>query len=684
MSRKPSDKNNPEQTRHLVMYYVTIGLFLIGLALPQARTWGFNWWAYQPTVAQAALILIAIAAGPILWWWSRRTEYSQKHEPPESGALSSYWLAATLTLVVSAALYILFPSRTHFLGDGYQLLSHMADQGGNIKSWDIGASFVNNTVFGLLGSPSREAALTAYRIVAVGSGLITLIVIAVASARLFENRLSRFLFLLGVVTGGYALQFFGYVENYALFTAAVISFALLGLLAALGKLSRWWAVLPVVAACLLHIFGLTLLPALVYLLLFDRQPLVGLSQLSKSRKRLLFAIVAAGAVGLYLYLFYNYYFFRFAFLPVVPDRFTVDNDYLLSPKHIGDVLNLVLLLVPGLLIFLARLLSDRKRELFGKPAGRFLLVMTLSTLAAVYLFNPGIGMPRNWDLFSLVGIPLAVLVFYYLLSDPGRPRQVYLATSLAIMLGLLTLAPRVISQHVPETAIAHFDNYVKLDRTRNRNARGLLIDYYEEIGDSLAADREHIQALKGFPDAILTNRGKQLMDAGKIDQAEELFRRALKVNPIFVNAYGNLASCQIIQNRLDSAMALLEIANGLNPYSASTISNIGTVYLRRGEYADARNAFLEALRIDSSSVTDRAGLTSAYVKLHDAEHASESMEVLHRTCNMSRDYYLQASDVCMKAGLISTARTAFRIAVECGASRSEQQALIGKYPELGS
>jgi len=685
MTRRTAAKQSRRSRRPyyslIVACYCTIGLFLLGSIIPETRVWGINWWAYQPIILQAVLILIAVGAGPLLLLWSKHIKKADNSSPPAE-ASGKYWIFVTVTVLGFTGLYLAFPSTTHFLGDGYYLLTRLAHEVGSLKSWDIGASLINDATINALGERSEENVLLAFRIIAVGSGFLMLIMVASVSRRLFESFMDRSLFFLGIASSGYTLHFFGYVENYALFVVAICAFTLLGLTAALGKTPRWLAIIPVLVACGLHIFGLTLLPALLYILLYDKRPFAQAAQMSRTSKAVVMISIGIMALGIYFFLFYNYYFFRFAFLPLIPDRFTVDDDFLLSPKHLADFLNLLVMLVPGIGIFLTEVLSRRKKRLWNGPDRRFLLLLVTSTIACIYLFNPGHGMPRNWDLFSLPGIPLSILVFYILLSNRQPSYRRFLSASLAVILGFLVLVPRVSSQWIPEVAIKHFKNYVELDRTRNRNARSLLIDYYRNKGDEAAADRWHRRAVESFPEATLTNQGKQMLKSGNFDRAESLFRRALQINPIFVDAYSNLATCYINRGHLEEALELLEIADGLNPLNASAVNNKGTVYLRMGDLQRAEKQYLEVLRIDRNHVNAMAGLVSVNIRKKDDQRTSEYLKMLSESPDLPAEFFKQGVDACLEAGLTQSARLAFSMAAERGASRAWQRELMARFPIL--
>jgi len=681
MPRKRTDRANHRPIICVGVYYLVGGLFAVGLAVPEGRVWGFNWWAYLPTMWQYLLALIALAGGPAVWYLSVRLHRRTAREETAE-TRSGYYYIAVPFVVMSALLFALFPGATHFLGDGYQLLSRLADGLGSVKSWDVGASLLNDVVFSITSGENPQRALTTYRITSVASGVLTLGIVLVGALALFRNTLPRVLFLVGVATGGYALMFFGYVENYALLIAVLTLYALAGLLALKDRISAWWTLPVMAAATFIHIFGLTLLPSLVYLLLRRTrlaERMAGLPARTKS-----IAALAALAAGLALYHYLNStcWFFTFAFLPIIPDQFTVEGDYLLSAKHAVDTLNLLVMLVPGLFVLMVGIGMTSGRKALDSVEHRFLLILTLSVLAAVYAFNPGIGMPRNWDLFSIVGVPLALLCYYALLSSRTTGMVPILASSLACFLGLLMLAPRVAAQSAPQVAIAHFKNYLELDKIRNRNARRLLIDYYRQVGDAATATREQALAEQDFPESTYNKRGKQHLQSGNFDRAEADFRRAVELNPLFYDAYANMASCRIVRGELDSALILLEIADGLNPYNAATISNIGTVYLRQNDLNRALQSFHEALRIDSLNQNAMAGLASGYLKSGQAERSLEYVTRLFEHTDITFHYFQQAAEAYLEAGCDDQARQAFRYAKERGLGADEIKAMTERYPQL--
>jgi Tfp pilus assembly protein PilF len=665
----------------LTAYYATVGLLLLASLAPQGRVWGFNWWAYLPTGLHVVLLLVALAATALPLFFMRGAVQGNEESAPNRDS-GPYFLLAGVFSAVIALCFVVFSAQTHFLGDGYQLLARLTDHVKSAKLWDAGISMIQDSVFAMLGEGGRQQSLLTFRLISYGSGIILLIGTIMAARAMFSSNVRRFLFFAGIVSGGYMLQFFGYVENYALLIAAMTIYTLIGVLAGQGRIARWWVVLPFLVAVFSHGFGLVLLPSLVYLFAKDSRPAEHLRALStRARWTVGVSILVAGFV-VYTIVQQNVYFFTFALLPILPDRFTVESDYLLSFKHLLDILNLLVLLLPGLFVFVATLLFGHHRKRFRGQEYSFLISLFVPCLIAVYVFNPGIGMPRNWDLFSIVGVPLVVTAYYFFLKSIPETRSALLAASLSIVLGFLVLIPRITSQAVPDIAIAHFRNYLELDRLRNRNARSLLVDYYRSIGDSATANAERAQAKAEFTETSFSSKGKDLLGQGKYREAEKYLSRAIEINPLYYEGYSNLGACLLQTGRYDSAVTLLEIANGLNPYNTGTLTNLGTAYLRLGEYQKAREYLLDALSLDSLHTTALASMATVALRLERYERSLRYVSRLYKHSDMPFDYFRQAGEAYLDEGATEQAAQALKYAVDRGLDERYVLQLEKKYPEL--
>ncbi|MBU8933826.1 MAG: tetratricopeptide repeat protein [candidate division Zixibacteria bacterium] len=579
-----------------VLYYavlagLTTAAFVIG-----RYWWGLSVFAYVDGIVRFVILALA-AVIPI----GLALKY-KKESQLESGISRSSTkviLGTAITVLAAGGLFWLFRAQAFYLGDGYTLLSTLASDNPFIKYREIGESMAHLWLKQTLGS-GEQAALLSFQIISIATGVISIVALIIASVRLFETTRQRLLFVLGVSTGGHMLLFFGYVENYSLLVSATLIYGLVGLLGATGKISRWWAVVPLLVAILMHVLAVVLVPSGLYLLLGPT--IIGhtLSRMTRLSKTALAIIVFAVSATVFLYLYNTTLFFQLAFVPLMANRFTIDGYTLFSLIHLSDVGNLVFVLAPALVVILPALWVRRKVEASSKRAVWFLLLMVLGGLGAAFMFDPKLGMPRDWDLFSFAGVPIALLLFYMALAvRTKRPYMVAIA-SLAVVLNLLVLVPRVITQTNRPQAVEQFRQYIYWDHQRNQNALGLLVEYHQDTGDSDRAVEESQQWHNAFPAWGINHHGLQLANVGQYDAAIMEYRRVIQLNPVFPVAYGNIGAALLELKKYDSALAYLEIARGMNPYNPRVAYNYGSALFFLQNYDVAEAAWLEALTIDST------------------------------------------------------------------------------------
>jgi len=652
----------------LVAYYVTLLLMMIAGVVGQGRIWGINFYWGMPFFFFVGMIMIGLVAPFVL---------PRIFVTASDRATRAILFAFSIVLAVA---FFLFPAQTHFGGDGYQLLSRLADQVGSPKSWDIGATMVNNFLYSTLAGANDARALLTYRLISQITGVFLILLTVLVSFKVYDSNRERLLVALGILSGGYMLQFFGYVENYAGLIGALALFCLIGVGATRKRINRYWSIVPFAVALFFHGFAIVLLPALLYLFLYDSALYKKLIPRSVKSRLLLAVVVLIVGVALHQYLYRNMLFFKFAFLPLLPDRFTVDNDYLLSIKHIVDTLNLILIQFPGFLVFIAVFFMWRQKK--RSNASVFLATILVTSLIAVYVFNPGIGMSRNWDLFSIIGPPLVLLAIIATLESDEADKKRYAAAMLMIVLALLALVPRVVALNEPTIAIQQFKNDIKLDRVRNRYARTLLITYYEKNGDSAAAEAERQLTLREFPEEANVGRAKSLVQAHRYSEAISLLRVVLRANPINYHAYTNLGAAFRESKQVDSAVYYLEIANGLNPYSKSILANLAAAYLDAKRYDDAVKTFEKSFAVGNDETIWHYYAARAYREagdnagfLRELTIAATQPDSPPYVMNELGDYYLSQKDY-------SKALKAYRTAIARGLDSTYLMQLRQRYPAL--
>ena len=354
MKRRSKQITNTDyKTRIYTAYYITISAVLLVSIFPEYRFWGFNQWAYFPPVWRILLISLGLLLPPIgsfLFGGKGKSlidglngYLERKH---------NYLKLSVLIITLMSVGFYFLRAKTHFLGDGYMNLRSLASAKPLIKDSAFGETKAHIWVKSLLGGNDEATALLSFQIISIMSGVILVMAVLLLARKLFEKRLDSLLFSLGIISGGYMLLFFGYVEYYSLFVLSLTIYSLAGLLIVNGKLNKWFAIPLFLPSIFFHILGITLLPSTLFLLFSDTRLDKLIHSLSKKTKLLVSIVGGIALLSIFIYFYLNSYRFRFAFVPILPDRFTVEGYTLFSIKHIADFLNLLFLLIPGLLVFL--------------------------------------------------------------------------------------------------------------------------------------------------------------------------------------------------------------------------------------------------------------------------------------------------------------------------------------------
>lgn len=661
----------------IIAFVVTLAAMVGASLLPQFRLWGIGVWAHYPVFIPFVLASFAAALafrlGPL-------RAFSPDTTVTSSNTRYAIWAIAIIA--VFALLFYLIRARTHFLGDGYLQISFLANDSVLVGKRSFGEGLVHKWVKSLVGGEGKEAARRSYQLVSIVSGVAFLSATAYF-ARLFLAHLSaRVVFLLGMASSGYALLFFGYVENYTLFCLSIALFTFAGIAAATGSISPWWIVPPTALAVFFHVLGVTLLPAAVYILTSGTRLGDTVVKLSKNQKVTILSVLSIGSATAVYYFFSTNYFFRFAVVAPAQTQFTIEGYTLLSWKHLADYVNLLFLLVPGLAVLVTVAARGTHRELWVHRAFRFLCVLVVCTLGAAFVFEPKLGMPRDWDLFSFPGVPLAALLYLAILWEPARLATGVRAGLLAVSLGLISLFPRTVTQATPERAIKQFRQYAHLDSLKNRSGFYVLEEYYRGNGDTIAEQAVSEERDRKFPEEDFNQAAENFFLEGKVDQAREIVDSVLKLNPNLSFGWLNLGRCYISTGQHDSAVKVLEIADGLNPHSMMILNELGLAYFYGGWQDKAEGPWKRSAAIEENQFIPFMSLARLYQSRGDTDRylANLAKAVVHPTADGV--FSKELGDRYAARGEYSLALEALARALERGVDTAQILETFDRYPAL--
>jgi tetratricopeptide (TPR) repeat protein len=134
---------------------------------------------------------------------------------------------------------------------------------------------------------------------------------------------------------------------------------------------------------------------------------------------------------------------------------------------------------------------------------------------------------------------------------------------------------------------------------------------YAEQGRSERALALYERALERHDDAVLHNRlGVLYGRAGRLDEAENHFRRALELKPDYADAHANLASIYGRRGDIKAAIASLETALQYDPANLLALKNLTFAYAQTDRQEDARRLLERSLDINRAQPEVRGLLAS--------------------------------------------------------------------------
>jgi len=663
-------------------YLISIIFFFLGYLFPQTRLWAFNIWSHYQPVAVIIFIVMTCIIPFSLYLLNKKRIFPKSLSESSKDITDNFIPMAMFVIIVFLVLFYALRARTHFLGDGYSLLSNLTDTNSLLKMRNMGEDFIHQVLYSFLSSDNNTRSLLSYQIISYLSGFALLLITVHFSSKVFKEFITRLFFFLGITSGGFMLLYFGYVENYSMFVSNVALFCFWGILIIRRMLNKWFILIPTIMGIFFHIFGVALIPGAVYLMISNTVLHDRISKFSLNFKLILLSFLILLSVATFYFFYFTFYYFEFALVPVLENRFTIEGYTLFSINHLMDILNLLFVLFPGLLVSLAVILTSPIKMFSGKKEYSFLLILLISSLGIVFIFDPKLGMPRDWDLFAFAGVPLTILPSYYLADNHRKINSIPLYFVMIIILGFLSLFCRAYNVVDQNIALTYVNDYIKLDPIKNRSALYTIVDYYKRQGDSVSYNSEVATWETKFPERSLNRKGVTFLDQKKFDEAIPLFRKAIELNPAYSSAYSNLASCYLYLKQFDSAVVYFDISLGMNPYSSVQYNNLGSTYLYKKEYDKAEKYLNKAIELDPENAISIILLAEVYKQTGELYKQIAYLQQASQKENVPLASLLELTELYIIQNDFDRASNALQKAIDKGLDSALVTRIKQKYPQI--
>ncbi len=666
---------NLKDNAYLVAYYTGVLLVGLGTVFPDLRLWAFSNWAYFNSYVQIGVFAFALICPIVIHRVLSKMDLSKRIGLPFAATGLAY------TTVITAA-FVVFQAKFHLLGDGIVRSNLLPVIDPALRKSDFGAYIIVKQLYRLVDGHVADPVDWAYHFHSYAGGAIFVIITLIFAARLFQHFRERLLFTLIVTTAGSSLLFFGYVENYSIFAASVLLTTLVCLDVCRGRLSRYYIIPALVFTIALHFLGAALIPGAAFAFLYGSSIYERFKRVKGLIKYPVVLAIAIASLIAFLELYDHNYYFRFQFIPIVENRFTIEDYTLFSLKHLADYANLIFLLFPGIIMAAALLLFSRGQGFFKKPEMKSLLVTTTFCTVIAFLFYPQLGMPRDWDLFPFAGIPLSVLGAYIIVGRDKKPFAIAASALLALLLNLMVLSGRVGAQIYCEAVINQMKDYGRLDPQKYVYIHKLLVDECARRHDAETLQELRLMSKTLSPEISILNTGTRLREQGKFDDAILQLKLALVHNPMLAPAYHNIGSCYLITNRFDSARAYFEIADGWNPNHPEILNELGFACANMHDYKAAEKCWKKLLLVDRAEVTGRLNLLDLYTTTGESAKKVSLLKDAVLPKDLPAGLLKQFGDHYYSIGLVQDAKKTYQRSITSGIDSLSAQEIYSKFPAL--
>ena len=139
---------------------------------------------------------------------------------------------------------------------------------------------------------------------------------------------------------------------------------------------------------------------------------------------------------------------------------------------------------------------------------------------------------------------------------------------------------------------------------------------------------ESSQLLERFPNSVILYNIAGACNAGlmQFNAAINNYKKALKINPYYADAYSNMGNALKDKGDLEAAIESYKQALKIKPDYAQAYNNMGNALKDKGDLEAAINSYKQALKIKPDYAEGHCDLGSALLLLNQNEQALVSYE----------------------------------------------------------
>jgi Flp pilus assembly protein TadD len=638
---KPGSSREVDPARSFRFAYGVLTALLLLRFLPLiAGTvwfWGVGSLTLLPS-SYLAVYAIFVAISLALPWISRASDWGEALSSDLANRFFEGRAAAfrRLGLVALAGIiFVLLRMPTHFLGDGYQFLVNLGSDTGHWVKWSEGGAML--TIMGvrsLFGPASADTALRAFQVVSIFSGMVTIWFYILIAREISANPIKQFLTFATLLGSSGILLFYGYVESYPVMWGVVAGFFYFSIRYANEGKGIVPALICLGIATFLHLQNAMYFPAVGYLLLSRGAGL----QLFRKYRALIIGTGVLAAVAV-LGIFFRKYFSDLAveviFLYPFGGKPASPGYGIISARHLADIVNLFLLVFPLGMMVASLAQWDSARRLKERNTV-YLGLLAIGGVLFLLLIDPGLSMPRDWDLFSSCWLA-PMLLLLHLVPDTRTATVRRLLPSVVVALIALVM-PWLLVNLDEDRSVAEIKQIINDNPDKSLGSMTILGSYYQERGEFRQVDSVNKVMERTYLDFYRWQKAFQLLQQGNGAEANRLVAQTRPDK--FSKDYQSVTAGYFLKvGQPDSALAHAEAARQLQPYVDQTYGLLAYAYMLKGKQMEALEALRHGYRLNSHNLEVIRGLALLHCGMGKFDSTLAYAERYHQVDSADAAYH---------------------------------------------
>jgi tetratricopeptide (TPR) repeat protein len=669
------NKSNHLQITITVLIAILILFHFFASFFPQARIWGINLLAFFPIWVRILFTLV-----PLLFL----IPFSNKIITDLFSAIGERICPSNLDRkrflwylffsLLSILIFWFFRTKTYFLGDGYQVISHIESPYIFLK-WSEPLDFwIHFKLCHILNKITTVSGAMVFAWVSIISGAFFVFLSFYLAELLGEGKGERFFIFASFLTMGTIQLFFGYAEVYTLVTLTVFAYLVFSLRYLKRKGGLILPLLFFLISLPCHFSAIYLFPSLLILFLGRERKEGENYQKRKKENIVIIALFSVLAITIFSYILIKNKTFLLTFVPFFKSRYNAPGLTLFSPKHLLEFLNQYFLIVPVFFLLIPFLFVKFFKVIFRNRIALFLFLVAVSQMGFHFVIFSGLGYARDWDLFASCGLGLTILgICLFLNWAKTSPKSKYAASLIVVSSFFFTL-PWILVNTSTEKSIERFKVILNYEPRLAKNGYFALAQYYEKNG--FVEDYTELQTSFAhlYPETEQNSSAVGLWKEGKFENAIDLLEQAIKIDPTYADAYCNLGINLLELNRFSEAEIALKKAIELNPYNYKYRLNLGRMYAKKNEYEAAIKVLKEAEKLAPQESMVHLYLCVAYNMKGDIANSIKEGEIAVKLNPLDAEAHYDLGQIYYKGKIWEKALREFKtfISINKDTSNVEQ------------